>query len=688
MKKFFGFLFTVFCSACLWAQIKVVSPVPGQWSNKQMLLIDTEDGADYFYSLNGEDPEMAGFAYDGPVLIDMTGDVTVKVTRGFEEKTEIKFSVQPVYPEEDESRSFVYSFFETGILNYFSGSEINIPSKLRYTFEQNPENFNPGKTLSYSEKCSLTRFLPCTVTDGIRYWRFIIRANPKSTGSFSRRDLPFSFKNWNEIVFEDPNLLFKIDDEYWTLPSSSRILDRSVSHVVFWQDIAYDIGNPVEFYEVPPLPELKSVTNSNGSISFFLEGDDSYSMTVSQKDNSFYDLYTELVADTFSGDYIKNKMDIAVYSDSVYQGLLHTEYEIDKRLPAYPLFTSSSPSFHARGTVNLNIRTSRSSDLYVAVSDPLVLKDSDYSQDSSFFNSVQPSEFNKTLNNTDLVLTSNSDKPVYYKVLAYSASGDLKSEVAEYSVIIDSYSFYFDSEADPSVANGSKEYPFTEFKHAISLMEKYRSVNLFLKGTIKLPEGKTDMDINCDIKGMENAVIEFSANSSLVVRNSTLQLSNVRITKNSASTRAGVSTMLKLENSVLSIDNSEIMYAGNRNATFADGQNSVIMITDCAATITAQVYASFISTFNTRLTVKNSRVALVGDTTIAVSARDSKTICENSNFRVTGSIGRIAEFFNTEGQLKNNVFSADLNRGAGSLQPVFFDESSKINEVSNRVQGF
>lgn len=385
MKKLFGVLFTVFCSTLLWAQIKIISPVSGTWSNKQMLLIDTEDGADYFYSLNGENPEVAGFAYDGPVLIDLTGDITVKVTRGFEERAEIKFTVQPVYPEEDDCRSFVYSFFETGILNYFSGSEINIPSKLRYTFEMNPENYNPGKKLSYSEKCSLTRFLPCTVTDGDLFWRFVIRANPKSTGSFSRRDLPFKIRNWNEIEFNDPNLLFRIDNEYWTVPSSNRILDRSLSHVVYWQDIAYDIGNPVEFYELPPLPELKSVVNSNGSVSFFLDGDDSYSMTIASAENSFYDLYTELVADTFSGDYLKKNLDIAVYSDSVYQGVLHTEYEVDKRLPAFPVFMSSSPTFHARGTVNLNVKTSRGSDLFIAVSSPLVLEDSDYSKESPFF---------------------------------------------------------------------------------------------------------------------------------------------------------------------------------------------------------------------------------------------------------------------------------------------------------------
>ena len=196
------------------------------------------------------------------------------------------------------------------------------------------------------------------------------------------------------------------------------------------------------------------------------------------------------------------------------------------------------------------------------------------------------------------------------------------------------------------------------------------------------------MDINCDIKGTENAVIEFPANSYLVVRNSTLQLSNVRITKNSSSARSGTAALIKLENSVLSIDNSEIVYSGNRNATFVDGVNSVIRIADSAATVTAQVYSSFVSSLNTRLTIRNSRIAIVGDTSVAVSSRDSKATCENSSFRVTGTLGRIAEFFNTEGYLNNNAFRADLKRGTGSVQPVFCDENSKITEVSNRVQGF
>ena len=83
----FFVLFLVFLNGA-YAQINIIRPAEGKWSTKQMLVIDTEDTAEYFYSLNGEDPKTSGFAYDGPVLIDLTGDVTLRIQKatGNEEK--------------------------------------------------------------------------------------------------------------------------------------------------------------------------------------------------------------------------------------------------------------------------------------------------------------------------------------------------------------------------------------------------------------------------------------------------------------------------------------------------------------------------------------------------------------------------------------------------------------------------
>ena len=59
---------------------QILSPVSGKWSNRQLLVIDVPAGSTAFYSINGESPEKSGFAYDGPVLIDLDGEVVVNVS--------------------------------------------------------------------------------------------------------------------------------------------------------------------------------------------------------------------------------------------------------------------------------------------------------------------------------------------------------------------------------------------------------------------------------------------------------------------------------------------------------------------------------------------------------------------------------------------------------------------------------
>lgn len=690
MKKFFVFVFSFFLFSLLNAQIKIISPVEGIWGNKQMLVLDTSDGSDYFYSLNGENPEVAGFAYDGPVLIDLTGDITVTISKGFEEKTEIKYTVNPTFPENELERGFIYSFFDSGLLNYFSGTDLIIPETLRYSFESKAENFNPGKKLSYSENCSLLRFIPCTVTNGNISWRFIIRTNPGVKGTFSRRDLPFTVQNWDTISFEDENLIYKIDNEYWGLPKDSVKLDRSVRHMIYWQDIAYDVGNPVEFFELPPIPELHTLQNTDGSVSLVLAGDESYSMTFYSPNEGFYELFTELSADTFQGDYLKEKTQIAVYADSVYQGLLPISFEIDKRLPSFPVFTPSVSGFHVREDVKLNIKTASNCQLYIAVSEPVILDDSKYSVDDLVFQSVLNTSDDFTLvnNNTTLVLSSVSEKPVYYKVKAFSVSGAHKSDVSEYAVIIDNQSFYFDSQADASLANGSAEHPFTDFEQCRPALSQVRSAVFYVKGAFRLPEEKLEVKINCDINGMENAEIIIPEETSLTLKSSTLQIKNCRVVSEKKNSTAKKNGLIKLDHSVLYVSDSEVFFNGGKNSTLIDSVKSVVTIKNTACAVTSQAYASFISATDSKLDFKNISLSLISDTIVAVSVRGSQCNLSDSVVRLTGNLGRACEFFSTEGFIRDNLFAADLKRGGSSIKPVFIDGESKIKEDSNISQGF
>lgn len=691
MKKILLFLAGLFCAAMLSAEIKVISPLEGEWANKQMLVIDTSDGSDCFYSLNGSDPSLEGFAYDGPVLIDLTGNITVRITNLYHESKTINLKVTPEYPALEDERNFVYSFMETGVLNYLSGAEINIPATMRYTFETVPESFIAGKTLGYSEDCSLSRFIPCTVTNGKQFWHFFIRTNPKSSGSYSRRDLPFSIRNWDTVVFEDDSLLFKFDDEFWNLPKENRILDRSVNHVIYWQSLSYEPGNPVEFYELPARPELVRTVNPDKSITFSLKGDESYTMSHVAGDSSFYELFPDLCADTFEGDYINDSSKVAVYADSVYQGTMILSYEIDKRLPAFPVFTSTAQGFHSRGAVNLNVRTSGKSVLYVAVSEPYELTENTnlYEKNSPVFENVKADEFVECGKTKDLLLNAAGENPVFYKVRAYSRIGNTVSDVAEYSVIIDSYNFYFDEAGDSLVSDGTKEHPFTSFEQCLGKIREYRSVTMYIKGRIRLPAGKTEMFSNCEVIGLENAVLEFVPDSSLVVKNSSLQISNCLVTSSgNGGKRRASPVLIKLENSVLDIKDCQVSVSGEKNCTVIDSSSSIVRMKNSLFSLSASTYASLLSSAQTRVDIKSCKFGVVSDTAVVFSVRGSSFNLKDSQVRVTGTIGRVCELFDVKAVISGNNFSADLKRHTGNENPLYVDKSVRLTESDNYIQGF
>ena len=63
------------------------------------------------------------------------------------------------------------------------------------------------------------------------------------SGLFSRKDVPFEIIDWDTFVFTDRNFIYKIDDQWWQQPKEKIILDRSVSHMISWQNVDYSKEN-------------------------------------------------------------------------------------------------------------------------------------------------------------------------------------------------------------------------------------------------------------------------------------------------------------------------------------------------------------------------------------------------------------------------------------------------------------
>ena len=695
MKKRVLFLFVLaaFFIPCF-AEINVINPIEGTWSNKQMLVIDTSDGSEYFYSLNGEDPSVAGFAYDGPVMIDLTGKVTVNVSKGFSgnEKKTIIFEVNPEVPFSDDERFFVYSFYDTGVLNYSAGAEIEIPSSMKYTFEHNAASFIKGQYLRCSDLCSLQRFIPCTVTNGKSKWRFMINTNPKTSGVYSRNDLPITIIDWDEISFNNQNLIYRIDNGYWSLPKENAKIDRTKNHIVYWQSIAYEQGNPVEFFELPPKPELKKEINDDGSISFYVSGKDSYSLSFVSNDSPYKELFTELCADTFYGDYLKEKCEIAVFSDSVYQGTFDADYVVDRRVAPTPQFTVNQEGFYIHGSLDLNITSVHDADLFVAVSSPLVLFDKENvsNPDAEIFKNVRAENFISYGKEHKIVLEAVNESSTFYKIRAFSKLAGMESEIVEYNVVVDNYDYFFDAAADSELADGTPEHPYVSFSQGFETIKKYKSVNIYVSGPVTMPEGKTELNFSCKISGTNNASLVFPKGASLVVKDSTFQLSGCRIlSDNSSLTRNVPSSLIKIENGVFDVSNCEIKTEGLKNCTFLDADNSSVKLRNVTATVESNTYSSFVSSNNSQLDVSDIKLGIIGDTAVAFSVRGSTFSLVNSSVRITGKMGRIAELFGVSSKFYDNEYNGDLNKSKGSQSdPVYKDKKSQVDESGNYVIGF
>lgn len=690
------FAFTLFAQTNN-TQIKVLSPVEGVWCNKQMLVIDNSDNAEYYYSLNGSDPELFGFAYDSPVLIDLTGDITLKIKKITKKtyETTINFKVHQDEAINSNYHSFISMFSDSGLINYTAGTELNIPSELLFSFGLPPDSFIKGQTVSISEKSVLIRYIPCTIYDPttLKKWRFLVKTFPQNAGLYSRRDIPFYITDWETITFTDQNQIYKIDSEYWNLPKESAKLDRSVSHMISWQSIDYEFGNPIQYFVLPPKPIVNQSTDINGCVIYSIDGDDSYSLSILSNENHDYqELYKTIGVDTFYGDNASGKMNIGIFSNAIYQGEMTVSYSIKKRPPANPVITSSSNSFYSRLPVKVSIKGEKDSDLYISTSAPYFIKDNSeiYSPDDKSFNDVKMSTFKKADSNSiNFLFEPQGEGAALFKIRAFSQSGDNKGQISEYSVIIDQYNYYFDANANPEKADGTADHPYTDFEQCIeSVNNGTYYARLRVKGPIKMPNEQITILSNCEIINDGNASLVFSEKSSVLVKNSNFKIDGCRIEVKTENKESNKSTQLiKLENSLFNMINCQVAAVFGKNGTLIDSYSSSVILRNNIISLSSKVYASCISSVKTKVDVQNSIINLNTDTGVTFSANEGTFIMKKNNCKIIGKKGRIAELFSVKGSIVDNSFTAELKKTENGY-PIFKDTNSSIKDLNNEYYGF
>ena len=126
-----------------------------------------------------------------------------------------------------------------------------------------------------------------------------------------------------------------------------------------------------------------------------------------------------------------------------------------------------------------------------------------------------------------------------------------------------------------------------------------------------------------------------------------------------------------------------------KNGTAINSDNSVVSIENSGITTSASVYSCVISAVQSKLNVKKSRIAAVADTAVNFSSQGGLFELKDSECKVTASLGRIAELFDTYSTILGNNFSGDLKNRSGNGVAVYMDKKNHSVEYSdNSEAGF
>ena len=691
----------------------ILSPMPGKWKNTQALVIDCSESGGIYYSLSGSDPLVSGFAYDGPVVLEQKGDVKLHITFVGKGKGRQDFEIQySVESQSDfsnefskEDAEFLSGISSSPIRKYTSGGVFSIPRSFKYSFKNEDEPEFYGRELSLDEGNLLERYMPCTVKDSKGgMWHFVLhtQASKKRLTSFEEKDypkeLPYSLTNWSNFYYTGDDLIYQIDDSYWSGVRQTIILDRSVPHTVRFQSVAFEVGNPVTTYIIPPMPQLKKQSDENGREVYsidesfegipFLIGPSKESLSSLQVARGFY---KEIYADTFFGDEVKEDFLAGIYYDGVYQGSVKVSCSLDKLPPKPPVISSPDNSSRARSKMRVQIQAEEG-DIFYSVSEPVVSAEGFSAADISKFDTVLQSDFVPYGGNM-IELDSVGDSATFYKVLAYSQDekGN-RSSIGEYRVVLAESNFYLGknsllekSSSENSIFDGSYEHPFSSFEQAAQALNSTEKAVLHIEGRV-LCKDEVTLKSSCVISGY-NAEILFEENGSLKFEDADVVVKDLVIRKIGSSKADDF--CVKVQNSKVKFEGCEIVGVFKGRGILVQTDDSSVYFEGTGLTCNAAKYSSCLSASSSQVEFVKSRITSSALDSINLSIHGGNIKIFSSAFKTIANLGCAIELVETEAFVDDNVFAASLSSKTQKQGALWKDADSVVKQnKENRFEGW
>lgn len=704
MRKniFFAILFFSFFAAALFAEVTVVNPVPGNFANEQTLLIESNDGEEIYYSFSGTDPLTSGFAYDGPVLLDVTGNVELRVAVISKDLSQseivVRYAVTPAEMKNLEHVEFFSAFDAAPIFEYVAGEKISIPFTLEYAFGEN-RIFERGKEVSISKDATVERFLPISLRDGLNEWRYVVHIMPSTFGRLSRREVPFEIVDWTTLIFTDAKKIYSLDGSWWHGANEFVSIDRSVENTLYYQSVDYSPENPVTKIVLPPKSELKVEQQFGGGIKISVSQDFPSSAPCELSASPLSPtrlvsagLHSEILLDTFSADKIETNIPLDVYCDDVYQGTLFASVSLNRTAPNVPLIESSAKGFYSRENVEVSASAKKDLKIFAGVCKPIEIPLSFEMRNLSDLKFDEP--IFAPYSGDVITLFADTEKILAYKILFYSEDSlGVKSPTSSYSVVVDKYNYYVDSSSQKKEQDGSLFAPFKDLSEFSRIANSREFSRFFIKGDATLPSGEVSIASNVELLGTDDAKIKMPENCAVVMKNAGLFARNIIFEKtlqNSPSKKmrgaaTALTNMFIIENSAVTFDNCELLSNFAGDGTVLNLSSSALSLSKSVVVNNSQVYSSAVSALSSKIRISDSRFLCISDTGVAFSVNGGSFELSNTFVEVSARMSRIAELIDTLASLEDNNFSATNSLRKSEDDLIYKTSKTKFKKNAGNI---
>lgn len=673
----------------------IISPVPGTWNNAQPLVLNIEDGTEIYYSLTGTDPLRFGFAYDAPIVLDQTGNVSLRITAvkdGVERKDyTINYTVKEATAAGTEKTvSFIQDIVKHPLKRYVSGSVFSIPDSFNYYIDGREDRKFKGTDLHLSEKNNVERFVPFTVTDGAVYLHFVLHIIPSQNSLLHSKNLPFSIENWNIISFLSAKYVYAIDDGDWTTDLSAFVLDRLITHVLRWKENSGKEDAEIFSYVLPPMPQMVSSVEPYGQVTFSLMpapndigNETNYKMGKIPQSLSLIriadGLYDSITIDAFNGEELDSSFYAGVYYDGVYQGVLQHQVIVDRLSPLPPVLSTYK---NAHTVLKADVEEGAS--VFYSISEPIEFDAEQIVNMESRFSDARTGEF-KEFSKGKVVLSSISKNSTFYKIQAYSLDrAGNKSDISELRVIVDEYNLYLNPLASESLQrDGSYENPFVTLEESIIAMNELPSRRLHILGNVTVNSSVSIMS-DCEIFG-RGCNITFAENASLSVDNASVLINNCSIFKNISENAD--KNLITVTDGSITFDSCQISAVFVSDGILVEASGSSVKFGNTSLAVHASSYACNVKSINSSVMAIDLRAVAVAHTCVNVSLSDSFCTMQRSVTDIVAHIGRSFECIKSYLELEQNTFRAalDAKLRMKEIEAVWKDADTVDNSTDNTI---